>query len=115
MQYQATTAAGAKPDGHTGQKRIWVTWMTCCSDGLEHAVTEEGFAAGYWQRSGIYQGVCGHSVVAQALVCPPGRRCRECAGEMERRQPPPQNARKWARLRTLLTERWSALFGRPHQ
>ncbi len=55
-----------------------LTWMTCASDRLEHAVTDEECAAAFQQNSGIYRAVCGHLVAAQAMASPPGKRCRIC-------------------------------------
>jgi hypothetical protein len=52
--------------------------MTCCHDGYEHAVTDEAMTAGYRHRRGVYGGMCGHAVTAQALVAPPGPRCPHC-------------------------------------
>jgi len=55
---------------------MFLTWMTCIADRLEHAVTDEQFTAA--QRSGVYLAVCGHEVAAQPMICPPGLRCRAC-------------------------------------
>lgn len=52
------------------------TWMTCCIDGLEHAITDNDLTTG--QQRGIYGAVCGHRVASRALICPPGRRCPIC-------------------------------------
>jgi len=86
-------------DADQEQHGIVTTWMTCCRDQFEHAVTDEDFAAG--QRSGIYRAVCGHLVAAQALISPPGHRCRACACAVtaERRRPARRRSRwtGWSR------------------
>ena len=70
---------GSKDDegsdgGNTDRQKL--TWMTCAVDRLEHAVTDEEFAAG--RQRGCYRAVCGHSVMVRAMVSGPGRRCEEC-------------------------------------
>jgi len=67
------------------QLRLWVTWMTCAYDGLEHAISDEAFALAYDQGIGAYHAVCGHLVVPQALISPPGRRCGECLAVLHER------------------------------
>lgn len=53
-----------------------LTPMTCCKDGLEHAVAEADFAAGL--RGGIYLAICDHLIVPKALISPPGLPCPAC-------------------------------------
>lgn len=84
-----------------GNSRVWITWVTCGKDGYEHAVTDEGMAAGYRERRGIYGAVCGHAVVAQALVTPPGRRCVCCRDAVFGQQAPRKEARWKGWLRTV--------------
>jgi len=75
-----------------GHNKVWITWVTCGNDGYEHAVTDEGMAAGYRDRKGIYGAVCGHAVTAQALVAPPGRRCPGCRDAVFSQRAPRQEA-----------------------
>lgn len=63
---------------------MWLTWMTCASDKLEHAITDEEFAAG--SDHGLYRAVCGHLVAVQPMISAPGRRCVGCLGLVEERQ-----------------------------
>ncbi len=83
-----------------------ITWMTCCRDRCEHAVTDEEFAAG--RDSGTYRATCGHVVAAQALASPPGTRCYPCATALSTQatQPAPEGwlARALVRLRRLLAD-----------
>ena len=37
-----------------GRRHIWLTWMTCAADRLEHAVTDEDFAAGLILQGQMY-------------------------------------------------------------
>ncbi|MGH3843026.1 MAG: hypothetical protein ACRDS0_16500 [Pseudonocardiaceae bacterium] len=49
--------------------------VTSTWDGVEHLVREEAITPG---SAGCYIGVCGRSVRAAALACPPGPRCPDC-------------------------------------
>jgi hypothetical protein len=71
-----------------GNGRMWITWMTCGSDGYEHAVADEAIIASNRHRSGVYGAMCGHAVIAQALVAPPGRRCPRCMDSLPGRRVP---------------------------
>ncbi len=53
--------------------------VTSGIDGRCHLVTDDAYTAGLTARSGRYTTLCGHRVVAAALVSPPGPDCRGCA------------------------------------
>ena len=53
-----------------------VIWITCASDGCEHAISEDGLVAA--GRGSVYSAICGHAVIPEALITPPGRRCTHC-------------------------------------
>lgn len=53
--------------------------VTSLADGRCHWVADDAYTAGLASRSGRYTALCGHRVVAAALVCPPGPDCRGCA------------------------------------
>ncbi len=62
----------------TAQGDDWLLSMTCAVGGLDHLVTAEVMAAGQVARTGVYQALCGASVVVTSLMNPPGARCRDC-------------------------------------
>jgi hypothetical protein len=49
--------------------------VTCARDSVEHLVCEEAMTS---RSAGCYVAVCGRSVRAAALACPPGPRCPAC-------------------------------------
>jgi hypothetical protein len=53
--------------------------VTSGIDGRCHLVTDDAYTAGLAARSGRYITLCGHRVVAAALVSPPGPDCQGCA------------------------------------
>ena len=55
------------------------TPVTSGADGRCHRVADDAYTAGLVARSGRYTALCGHRVVAAALVCPPGPDCQGCA------------------------------------
>ncbi|MCA1674102.1 MAG: hypothetical protein LC799_18525 [Actinobacteria bacterium] len=55
------------------------TPVTSVADGRCHRVGDGAYTTGLAARRGRYTALCGHRVVAAALVCPPGPDCRECA------------------------------------
>ena len=63
------------------------TWMTCTTDGHDHAVADMDFAAGHQARCGLYRAVCGHEVAPCSLATPPGARCPRCAAIRARELP----------------------------
>ncbi len=75
--------------------------MTCGSDGYEHAVTDEAIIASKRHRSGVYGAMCGHTVIAQALVAPPGPCCPRCTDSLPSRRVPHKEARWKGWLRNV--------------
>jgi hypothetical protein len=64
--------------GVLAARRVWRTAevrVTSNQDSIEHLVREEAMAPG---SAGCYVAVCGRSVRAAALACPPGPRCPDC-------------------------------------
>lgn len=64
--------------GSEDARRVWRTVavpVTSACDCFEHLVREEAMTPG---SAGCYVTVCGRSVRAAALVCPPGPRCPAC-------------------------------------
>ena len=55
------------------------TPVTSGADGRCHRVADDAYTTGLVARSGRYTALCGHRVVAAALVCPPGPDCQGCA------------------------------------
>ena len=53
--------------------------VTSLADGRCHRVADDAYTAGPAARRGQYTALCGHAVVAAALICPPGPDCRSCA------------------------------------
>jgi hypothetical protein len=65
----------------TGGKR-YVTWHRCATDGRDHAITDEDFARTVKARTGQYRAICGHAVVIDSTLMPPGRPCAECVSNL---------------------------------
>jgi hypothetical protein len=63
-----------------------LNWMTCASDGCEHAVTDDDFTRGHRLGEGRYRAVCGAEVTPQALIAPPGQRCGSCRATLAPRK-----------------------------
>ncbi|RZS30322.1 hypothetical protein EV193_11718 [Herbihabitans rhizosphaerae] len=61
--------------------RVWTTWHTNGADGRDHAVTDEAMAAA---DDGIYEGLCGVTVVPGSMTQPPGPQCPACRGMTRR-------------------------------
>ncbi len=57
--------------------RSHVVRLTCAVDGRSHRVTDHAFDVG--RRDGYCRALCGHTVVAAALVSPDGAPCRSCS------------------------------------
>lgn len=95
------------PAGAANQhpERGYVTWQHCAFDAADHAVTDADFAAGFEQRQGRYQAICGHKVLVDSCLTPPGRVCPKCWALLAppARQPAKTHAahRALSRLRRL--------------
>lgn len=61
-----------------------VAWFTCELDRMDHAISDEDMAAGFSAGAGRYEAVCGTTVCASSLTCPPGRRCASCEAIVQR-------------------------------
>ena len=83
--------------------RLYFTWYRCVSDGRDHAVTDDAFARGVEAQQGRYQALCGHEVLIDSCLNPPGRACRCCSALIRLHlttvhvEPPPE-ASRWRRL-----------------
>jgi hypothetical protein len=55
-----------------------VTWVTCGLDRSDHAISDDDMAVGLAMGAGRYAALCGNTVCAASLMCPPGRRCPLC-------------------------------------
>jgi hypothetical protein len=71
-------------------ERVYVTWYRCIADQHAHAVTDEDFARGVRSRTGRYRARCGHEVVVDSCLAPPGRGCPAC---LRRVSPTPLRSR----------------------
>jgi hypothetical protein len=85
--------------------RLYVTWHRCVVDNLDHAVTDEALAEGIALQEGRYYSLCGHEVLFDSCLVPPGRSCgacnrlvRLCAGASETE---PTHRKKPSRRRCL--------------
>jgi hypothetical protein len=58
--------------------------MTSRVDGRDHLIDDRAMADGHAASHGQFTVLCGHLVVAAALVAPPGPPCRECAALLRR-------------------------------
>ncbi|MGH3941211.1 MAG: hypothetical protein ACRDTG_21770 [Pseudonocardiaceae bacterium] len=61
------------------------TTMTCATDGRDHLVSAQATQAGLAAGQGHYLAICGHLVVAAAMVAPPGPTCLDCETALHRR------------------------------
>ncbi|MDT7594942.1 MAG: hypothetical protein QOJ06_488 [Pseudonocardiales bacterium] len=55
-----------------------VMWVTCGLDRRDHAISDDDMAVGLSMGAGRYAALCGNTVCAASLMCPPGRRCPAC-------------------------------------
>lgn len=53
--------------------------VTSAADGRCHRIADDAYTAGFAERKGRYTALCGHRVLAAAMVCPPGPDCHGCA------------------------------------
>lgn len=85
--------------------RIFAVPVTSTRDGFEHLVADTEMAPG---SAGRYVALCGRSVWAAALVCPPGPRCPACIAVRNaapaggRRHRRTDRRRVWTRLTARL-------------
>lgn len=60
--------------GHP-RRRVIALPLTSAPDGYEHLIAEDAMTAG---KTGCFATLCGQTVWAAALACPPGPGCRAC-------------------------------------
>lgn len=99
----------------TGE-RLFTTWVTSL-DGVDHAVTDEEFAARLAENRGVFVAVCGKSFLPGPMEGAPGPPCGPCADVVRKaadalqeareandaRQESPETVRRWrGRLSRLL-------------
>ncbi|MCA1703016.1 MAG: hypothetical protein LC808_06975 [Actinobacteria bacterium] len=73
--------------------------VTCAKDRRCHRVTDEALAAARAAPRGRPTALCGHQVLATALVCPPGPDCQGCAAAATPRRTDRGRHRRHARGR----------------
>ena len=73
--------------------------VTCAKDRRCHRVTDEALAAARAAPGGRPTALCGHHVLATALVCPPGLDCQGCAAAAAPRRTDPGRHRRRTRGR----------------
>ncbi|MGH3770392.1 MAG: hypothetical protein ACRDRW_03165 [Pseudonocardiaceae bacterium] len=56
----------------------FVTWFTCGSENIDHAISEDDVLTGMSGGSGQYTALCGATVWVASMVSPPGRQCASC-------------------------------------
>lgn len=59
-------------------RSLFVTWFTCGSENIDHAIREDDVVTGMAGGSGQYAALCGATVCVASMVSPPGRRCASC-------------------------------------
>jgi hypothetical protein len=56
----------------------FLLWFTCGFEHIDHAIKDDDMAMGISAGTGQYMALCGATVNAASMVCPPGRRCSSC-------------------------------------
>lgn len=59
-------------------RSLFVTWFTCGSENIDHAISEDDVITGMADGSGQYAALCGATVCVASMVSPPGPRCASC-------------------------------------
>ncbi|MGI9000842.1 MAG: hypothetical protein ACR2GH_04175 [Pseudonocardia sp.] len=99
-------AVGLAPQPDTTPEKLWLSWMSCINDDLDHAVTDQELTTGQHHDDGVYQAICGHTVTPQAMITAPGRSCIPCRTTLDALRPPTPPRLRWlTRLRTMLKRR----------
>lgn len=70
-----------------------VVSITSLTDDQAHQVTDTELANGVTARTGRYRALCGHLVVAAAMVAPDGRPCAPCGTVLARHRVPARRRR----------------------
>lgn len=63
---------------HARTRAPFVTWFTCSFENIDHAISEDDVTTGISLGTGQYAALCGATVCAAPMICPPGRRCALC-------------------------------------
>ncbi|MGH3815520.1 MAG: hypothetical protein ACRDUV_24230 [Pseudonocardiaceae bacterium] len=92
-------------NGRRGLRTVAVP-VTSARDGFEHLVADAAMTPG---SAGRYVSLCGRSVWAAALACPPGPRCPACVAA---RTPDPAMQRRRHRQRRPGVWAWLSLVWR---
>lgn len=90
--------------------RLYVTWWRCMADERNHAVTDEAFAHGVSHQQGRYYALCGHELLIDSCLAPPGRPCTDCKALV--RIGKGLATRATERRRHPKLSRWRRIFGR---
>jgi len=90
-------AVGLAPQSDTVPEQLWLSWMSCLHDGLDHAVTDEELTSGLHRDNGVYQAICGHTVTPQAMISAPGRSCTTCRTTLDAQLRPAHKQAWWRR------------------
>jgi hypothetical protein len=64
---------------------VYVLWVTCLTDGADHAVTDEDMAAGIISAAGLYPTICGTVIAPASMLSAPHPACSRCAAVLRRR------------------------------
>lgn len=94
--------------GERRPRRLYVTWYRCVADNLDHAVTDEAFAHGVALQEGRYRALCGHELLIDSCLVPPGRPCVDCNALLCLHHRPAEHERHGK------PSRWRRLIGRLH-
>lgn len=70
--------SGLRESATQDRPRLYVAWHRCEVDRQQHAVTDEAFADGVRQQTGVYDALCGRAVHPGSMLLPPAPRCLAC-------------------------------------
>ena len=65
-------------DCERSRRGPFLMWFTCSFEHIDHAIKDDDMAMGISAGTGRYTAVCGATVDAASMICPPGRRCSSC-------------------------------------
>jgi hypothetical protein len=63
---------------HARTRTPFVTWFTCGFENIDHVISDDDMTTGMSLGAGQYVALCGATVCAASMICPPGRRCALC-------------------------------------
>jgi hypothetical protein len=72
----------------------FLMWFTSGFEHIDHAIKDDDMALGISAGTGRYTALCGATVHAASMICPPGRRCAACEAAVLRiqRDSPPRGS-----------------------